>query len=415
MKNQMRKSLLLLGLIWSVCLSFGSVPKISNVKMDQHSTSRLVTITYELEGEPGIVTLDIQTNGVSIGAENFQNLEGNFNTVVECGSYTATWRPDKSWTGFEVSNATARVCAWSKSAPPDYMAINLNMYGDIKWYTCERELPGGITNDIYRGDFIVMRRIRQPISGRYVMGSTVGEPARHWARENRHWVTLTNDYWISVFEITQKQWEKIMGTTPSGYQGEDCDFHPVETVPYKDVWGNRSSQELNPDSFVARLSSMTGFTFDVPSEIQWEYACRAGTLTGLNNGTELTEPWGLDPELNKLGRFKRNGGMRSNAEGGYEPDLRTARVGSYLPNAWGLYDMLGNVSEWCKDGWLEDITDTDEAVHNPKGPATIRGGNWTYEASNCRSADRDSWGNGGYDIVGIRPVCVFEELPSSSN
>ena len=237
--------------------SFGEAPLppvVSNVTMAQDN-NRLVTITYGIANAPGIVTLDIQTNGVSIGAENFRNVSGEVNKEVQAGAdHTITWRPDKSWQGYKADNATAKVCVWDKSAPPDYMTVALATPYEKKWYTCEAALPKGIESDYYRGDVLLMRRICQPNDGVWMMGSPSGESGRNKGREVLHQVTLTNDFWIGVFEVTQRQWEIIKGDRPAEYQGL---FRPVEKVSYDTIRGKEADfhypNEPKSDSFLGLL------------------------------------------------------------------------------------------------------------------------------------------------------------------
>ena len=356
--------------------------------MSQSENSRLVTISYSLSENPGIVTLDILTNGVSIGAENIRYLHGDVNREVEIGTHTITWRPDKSWPGHQVTNATARVCAWAKSSPPDYMAVSL-VSDDVNWYTCTNALPEGIGSDRYRGDILLMRRICRPDAGVWVMGSPSGESGRVADWETLHRVTLTNDYWIGVFEVTQRQWEIIKGTRPAQYKGS---FRPVEKVSYDMIRGKEVEfyypNDPCPDSFIGILRMKTGLSFDLPSDMQWEYACRAGTSSAFNNGE--------DGGLEKLGCFSGNKGSGQHR-----------RVGSYLPNLWGLYDMHGNVWEWCLDFFSENISGLDGQVNTASARMRVpRGGGWTDGVGLCRSGMRNGVApSGTYSHFGFRLVC----------
>ena len=159
-------------------------------------------------------------------------------------------------------------------------------------------------------------------------------------------------------------------------------------------------------SFMGRLRAKTGLTFDLPTEAQWEYACRAKTKTALNSGKNLTNPTGQDPAMDEVGRYQYNG---SDGKGGYS--LMHTKVGSYLPNAWGLYDMHGNVQEWCLDWWYNEGYGTS-AVVDPCGPETgtlrvLRGGSWKRIAQFCRSAFKDGdWSWNAYELYGFRIVCL---------
>ena len=274
---------------------------------------------------------------------------------------------------------------------------------------------GVTTNDIYKTDKLVLRRIP---AGSFTMGSPPGiEAYRSSDREDWHAVTLTKGYYIGVYEVTQGQWQKVMGNWPSYWNNADHKLtRPVERVSYFDIRENPDNTDdgtvewpandaVNADSFMGRLRSMTGLAgFDLPTDAQWEYACRAGTTGALNDGTVNITNSASDARLDVLGRYECNGG-RILVEGAWEypekalgvaasavtADHATAKVGSYLPNAWGLYDMHGNVWEWCLD-WFVDHLGTD-GVTDPEGPLSgasrvLRGGRWSGAASHCRSAYR---------------------------
>jgi formylglycine-generating enzyme required for sulfatase activity len=173
-----------------------------------------------------------------------------------------------------------------------------------------------------------------------------------------HKVTLTQPYYLGKYEVTQEQWEKVMGYNPSHFKGPKL---PVENVSWEDC-----------QQFLAALSKKVGRKFVLPTEAQWEYACRAGTTTHFSHG---------DDEAT-LGEYSWHSG---------NSDLTTHPVGEKKPNPWGLYDIHGNVFEWCQD-WYYDVYPRGDAV-DPKGPAkgtrrVIRGGAWLYVIDNHRSSDR---------------------------
>ena len=170
--------------------------------------------------------------------------------------------------------------------------------------------------------------------------------------------------------MTQAQYEAIMGNNPSRFKGDD---HPVEEVSWNDA--KEFCNKLN-EKYAGKLPA--GYRFDLPTEAQWEYACRAGTTTALNNGTDLTAQTGSCSNLNEVGWYYGN-----NGSGGHKA------VGQKRPNNWGLYDMHGNVWEWCRDG----LYDYNGDATDPAGPSSsllrvLRGGSWSYSASHCRSAYR---------------------------
>jgi formylglycine-generating enzyme required for sulfatase activity len=249
----------------------------------------------------------------------------------------------------------------------------------------------------YRTTGILLRRLP---AGTFFMGSPPEELGRE-SDETLHDVTLSGDFYIGVFEITQAQWELVMGDNPAYFIG---DSRPVDTVSFEDIRGaSGGGRDVSAASFIGRLRARSGLTgLDLPSEAQWEYACRAGTQSALNSGEDLdstTEAQALNP----LGRYWYNGGNLYFID----PDLGAhAPAGSYRPNAWGIYDMHGNVTEWCLD-WYG--TYTGDAV-DPTGPAdgtlhVIRGGSWGDPARSCRSATR--WADSPdsrADEVGLRIV-----------
>ena len=194
-------------------------------------------------------------------------------------------------------------------------------------------------------------------AGTFTMGDASGEDD-----ETPHEVTLTKPFKMGIHEVTQAQYEQVMGVNPSGFKGAD---NPVEMVSWDDAV-----------EFCRRLSELpaekaAGNVYRLPTEAEWEYACRAGTTTKYSFGDDESE----------LGDY---------AWYGVNSDQKTHPVGSKKPNAWGLYDMHGNVFEWCQDRYGDYPSGS---VTDPTGPAVgsfrvSRGGSWLYSAGSCRSAYR---------------------------
>lgn len=251
-----------------------------------------------------------------------------------------------------------------------YMVIDLSAGIDASKYPVsflDSEPPDG-WSDEYKGDKLVLRRVE---AGTFDMGSPEDEVGREYrspkGSETLHEVTLSKSFYIGVFEVTQRQYELITGRKQAYYKG---DFRPVDCISYSSIRGSAKGSSfpehagVDADSFLGILRSKTGINFDLPTEAQWEYACRAGTATALNNGRNL-ENYADSYYLSRLGRYSLN---QYDGKGGYVGGTTT--VGSYEPNRWGLYDMHGNVAEWCLDWWA---VFTDDATVDPVGPTT---GEW---------------------------------------
>jgi formylglycine-generating enzyme required for sulfatase activity len=330
-----------------------------------------------------------------------------FNEVAGAGEYHVERRLDPGWahlftapgTGIGiVTGSVSQVDPWMlvrvrAGRPDEYLVIDLAGGEDATNYpvTAMAAVPPGGWTEEHRTSKLVLRRIQ---AGVFTMGSPTSELGRS-SNETQHQVTLTRDFYIGVFEVTQEQFYRVMGDWASYFNNTAYRAsRPVETVSYNDIRGSSAgagwpeSSAVDPDSFMGRLRAKTELTtLDLPTEAQWENACRAGTTTALNSGKNLTST-SSDPNMDEVGRYWYNGG--SDYTQGGDTTVGTARVGSYLPNGWGLYDMHGNVWEWCLD-WYGLYPGT---VVDPDGAASgsfrvKRGGSWDYFfAQFCRSAYR---------------------------
>ncbi|WP_245535840.1 formylglycine-generating enzyme family protein [Thiorhodococcus drewsii] len=217
----------------------------------------------------------------------------------------------------------------------------------------------------------VSYRLRWISAGRFLMGSPPSEPERR-DNETQHEVTLTDGFWLGETAVHQALWRAVMGNNPSRFKGDDL---PVEQVSWDDC-----------QRFVAKLASMvTGLEPALPTEAQWEYACRAGTRTAFSFGDAL------DTELaNYDGNFPYHDGPKG------EGRMSTLAVQTFRSNPWGLYQMHGNVWEWCAD-WYGDYP--AGPVSDPTGPAdgssrVLRGGSWFLNGRHLRSACRAHYAPG---------------------
>ncbi len=238
---------------------------------------------------------------------------------------------------------------------------------------------------------IVLRLIP---AGAFTMGSPTSEPGRD-SDEAQHQVTLTKAFYCGKFEVTQAQWESVMGSNPSYFKDAGPDA-PVERVSWDDC-----------QEFLKRLCQMEAVaegTYRLLTEAEWEYACRAGTQTPFCYGNDLDatmanfyggQPYGAGPK----GVYRET----------------TVAVGSFQANAWGLYDMQGNVEEWCGD-WYAEVYE-GEPQTDPLGPSSgedrvVRGGSWVNGSGNLRSAfRRESTPGLGHDDLGLRLVRIAPSYP----
>ena len=238
-------------------------------------------------------------------------------------------------------------------------------------------------------------------AGTFTMGSPTNEAGRS-DDETQHKVTLSRGFWLSETPVTQSMWETVMGANPSHFKGSKK--LPVESVFWDDCQGY--IQKLNT-ILAGTPGAPSGFKFSLPTESQWEYACRTGATTpfhfgGVLNGDKANCDENYPYATSTKGKYLR----------------RTSEVGSYPANAWGFRDMHGNVWEWCQD-WYGDYP--SGAVTNPVGSPTgsyriIRGGSWYSGAHSCRSAYRGNYDPAdGSNSIGLRLFLVFVMLDKKSH
>jgi len=214
------------------------------------------------------------------------------------------------------------------------------------------------------GGGVTMELVLIP-AGQFKMGSSTREFDRD-TDEEQHEVTLSRPFYLGSTEVTQEQYAAVMGGNPSKFKGEK---NPVEKVTWPDAV-----------EFCRKLSEKSGQRYRLPTEAEWEYACRAGSTTPFNTGETLDAA-----DANYDGNYVYGDGRK----GAYRQ--KTMPAGNFRPNAWGLYDMHGNVIEWCQDWFqaypsravIDPKPDSDEKVGRAQ-----RGGSWGNEPATCRSANR---------------------------
>jgi len=237
------------------------------------------------------------------------------------------------------------------------------------------------TEDLGNGVFLEMVEIP---GGTFIMGSPASEAGRGNDESPQHQVTVPSFY-MGKYELTQAQYQVIMGANPAYFKG---DKRPVETVSWN-----------NAVEFCEKLSQKAQKKYRLPSEAEWEYACRAGTTTPFYFGESIT------PDLVN---YNGNYTYASAPKGKYRK--QTTDVGTFPPNAFGLYDMHGNVWEWCQDDWQENYINAPingSALISRINIKMLRGGSWNLNPDNCRSASRIyHYLDFNYYSLGFRVVCL---------
>ena len=226
------------------------------------------------------------------------------------------------------------------------------------------------------------------------MGSPENEAERQDYESPKHQVTVPS-FFMGKYPLTQAQYQAILGSNPSYFKGNN---RPVETVSWDDAV-----------LFCQKLSQRTGKSYRLPSEAEWEYACRAGTKTPFSFGDNIT------PDLVN---YNGNYPYKSAPKGKYRE--QTTDVETFTPNSFGLYDMHGNVWEWCEDDWHENYINapTDGSAWNSRSgnnTKTLRGGSWYNDARICRAANRNrNSRDNRNNNYGFRVVSSFSTLYSQN-
>jgi formylglycine-generating enzyme required for sulfatase activity len=242
------------------------------------------------------------------------------------------------------------------------------------------------------GNGVSLEMVKIP-GGRFLMGSPETEVKRNDDEGPQHYVNVP-EFFMGKYTVTQAQWQAVMGNNPSRFKGKN---RPVENVSWNDA-----------TKFCQKLSKKTGRDYRLPSEAEWEYACRAGTKTpfyfGETINTDLANYRGTDNE-----EYGLSGSYGRGPKGEYRK--QTTDVGDFPPNSFGLYDMHGNVWEWCADEWHDNYdgapTDGSVWLDGNKQRSLVRGGSWDENPFMCRSAHRNYSDRRDVlnDFAGFRLVC----------
>ena len=276
------------------------------------------------------------------------------------GTHSFVWDMEADGLSFRSSNVVFKVCC--ETLPLTYCVIDLSAGSSAASYpvTYLLEPPnGGFNVSEYKTTKLVLKCIE---AGSFKMGGSYD-------------VTLTKPFYCGLFEVTQRQWELVTGSNPcSSTSYGKGNSYPVHYVSYNMIRGSSvgagwpSSSAVDASSFLGKLRARTGLDFDLPTEAQWEYACRAGTTTTYSYG---------DSANGSYMWYESNSSSKAH------------EVGTKSPNPWGLYDMHGNVWEWCLDWLAGSLTGgTDPKGSSSGSDRVMRGGSSNYNASGCASSSR---------------------------
>jgi len=362
-------AMFLAGMAWA------DDPVVESVVAKQRPGTKLVDITFTVrDDDSNQVVIWISAVNNETGEQiPVRHLTGD--TLIAPGTHTLCWDAGADWDGNATNDLGVTVRA--SDILVTYLVIDLSAGPSAAQYpyAMRGPIPDLLLKPEYKTTKLVLRSIP---AGPFRMGSPPDELGRYAdPRELLHEVMITKPFYIGVFEVTQKQWELVMGANPS--EDRSGDKHPVEYVSWEDIRGGTwPGGTPAADTFMGRLRGKTPFSLDLPTEAQWEYACRAGTDTAYNNGTDITDI-DCDPNLDPLAWYNCNS------------DGKHHEVGLKQPNAWGLHDCHGNVFERVLD-WYDDYQ--DGVAYDPVGPEVgtrraYRSSTYLSRAKFCRSAYRN--------------------------
>ena len=346
---------LLLSVVTAVC-SFGQT--VSNV--DAYQEGKNIIITYDIDNTGLVSDVYCSTDGGRTWGAPLKQVTGDVNKQVPAGRHRIVWNVLSE----REKLANANICF--------KVEVNSGKF-----------TVNGVSFEMVRVE-----------GGTFRMGATSEQKDEAWDGEKPvHSVTLSS-YYIGKTEVTQALWQAVMGSNPSGFKGADL---PVECVSWDDC-----------QEFIQKLNSLTGRNFRLPTEAEWEFACRGGNnsrgykYSGRNKlGSVAWYNGNSGGKTHSVGTFLWGGFSAPTGDSG----SKTHPVGTKTPNELGIYDMSGSVWEWCND-WYGSYTANSQA--NPTGPQSgsgrvRRGGSWFNDARSCRSSNR----NGNYppdrcNFLGLR-------------
>lgn len=332
-----------------------AAPSVTGVSLSRDGEAGVLKVSYSLSGSPAIITVDVLTNGASTAGIGVKRVSGDVNRIVRGdGLRMFYWQAGGDWPkGVDPASATFAVQAWPLDNPPPYMAVNLSVTNCHRFYAHPDAFPapGGVTNILYKTEWLVMRKI--PAAGvTWKMGKNATDTSDDAAhRSTSHKVTFTENYYMAVYELTRRQASYFGGATATGFDALPFGYVTIGDVrgSYADGYAWPTDKRVKEASVIGKMRALTGLDLDLPTDAQWEYACRAGVATAFNNGYNGTSGSGI-------------------SDVAWWNESTPQEVGLLKPNAWGLYDMHGNVWEMCLD-WCQTSLAADET--DPVGPTPV--------------------------------------------
>lgn len=331
--------------------------------------SKRMKVVYTLS-EKAVVTAEM-FRGAGVGKTKLAGwFDGDVNRLLESGTRTLYWRPADEVAGtFGAGELKVNLSVYDPEDPPLYMAVFLpDTAKPAFYYASVDDIPGGATNNIYKSDYLLMRRI----------------PAKGQTSRS---VTLEADFYLGVYEVTMGQHQTMIGApgnlavqaTGSGSPKFVCAASPIPCA-YSSIRGsdypeNPREVEFADAWFLTKYRTRYGIDFDLPFEAEWEFAARAGETGTIWAGMTVDEvAWYLD-----------NAGCETWTYGNASYTHSQRPVGLKKPNPWGLYDILGNMGEWCLDKYGDN-------------KHVVRGSTFAGAASNLTLEKRSGWNHGYWDM-----------------
>lgn len=371
-----------------------AAPTVSDVTVTVDPKSPGVKVTYKVS-EDAVVTAKFFSNGVQIPEEKVTALVGDVCRKVPATSGTAVrtfhWASEmESWDAADTrryGKISAELTAWATNAPPLFMAVDLVTKSNILYYASKAALPGGISNNLYKTSKMLFRKIP---AKEVTWNMDCSSKTDNKQALDTHQVVFSEDYYMAVYQCTQRQSLYIINHRGYAFTDkEDSDLRPCSGIEYSAILGNNTTQvPLEGNNRVWNLIKMTGITsLNLPTEAEWEYACRALTSTMWYNGSNWNNSY-------NIGWFQTG---------------ESKPVGQKTPNGWDLYDMTGNVFEYCLDWYSAyEYENANIAVRDPLQKTQPESNTRVSRGGSYHSGRDPRYGNSGWRFSFVNSAHEYE-------